>query len=59
MSRNTEQRRDVFIAYTDGRTDKFTGVTTEVSKQLEDLPFDKNSGVNSSSSVPSRSNRRD
>lgn len=55
----TDNRRDVHIIYTDGRTDTFTGVREEASRELEDLPFDKRSGVSSSSSVPTRSTRRD
>ncbi|HEV2640127.1 MAG TPA: hypothetical protein VGX23_33645 [Actinocrinis sp.] len=55
----TNNRRDVHIIYTDGRTDTFTGVREEVSRELEDLPFNERSGVSSSSSVPTRSTRRD
>ena len=59
MSGKREERRDVHIIYTDGRTDTFTGVREEVSRDLEDLPFKEGSGVESSSSVRSRSDRRD
>ena len=52
-------RRDVSIHHADGRTEKFTGVREEIANELEDLPFQEGSGVDASSSVPSRSTRRD
>lgn len=54
-----ENRRDVVIHHTDGRTETFTGVRESIAKELEDLPFKEGSGVDASSSVPSRSTRRD
>ena len=59
MGSKSEPRRDVVIHHTDGRTEKFTGVRESVANELEDLPFREGSGVDASSSVPSRSNRRD
>lgn len=60
-SKNEEAqpRRDVSITFANGRREQFTGLREEIADDIEDLPFRAGSGVEASSSVQSRSGRRD
>lgn len=39
MSKRTDDRRDVTVYHADGRNDTFSNVSSDRSRELENLPF--------------------